>query len=92
MKRSALVAALFALAQPCAGSGGRPRHPGSPGFVTTSPLVPLACDGVAGGPCIPGAVVLTAADRMAWIRDGQLERIALRDEIDIRMGSIKEQA
>jgi len=36
--------------------------------------------------------MLTAADRMAWIRDGQLERIALRDEIDIRMGSIKEQA
>jgi putative ABC transport system ATP-binding protein len=35
--------------------------------------------------------MLTAADRMAWIRDGQLERIALRDEIDIRMGSIKEQ-
>jgi hypothetical protein len=28
---------------------------------------------------------------MAWIRDGRLERIANRDEIDIRMGSIKEQ-
>ena len=35
--------------------------------------------------------MLTAADRMAWIRDGQLERIAQRDEIDIRMGSIREQ-
>ena len=35
--------------------------------------------------------MLTAADRMAWIRDGRLERIAQRDEIDIRMGSIKEQ-
>ena len=35
--------------------------------------------------------MLTAADRMAWIRDGRLERIANRDEIDIRMGSIKEQ-
>ena len=35
--------------------------------------------------------MLTAADRMAWMRDGRLERIAQRDEIDIRMGSIKEQ-
>ena len=35
--------------------------------------------------------MLTAADRMAWIRDGRLERIAQRDEIDIRMGSIREQ-
>jgi len=35
--------------------------------------------------------MLSVADRMAWIRDGRLERIANRDEIDIRMGSIKEQ-
>ena len=35
--------------------------------------------------------MLTAADRMAWIRDGRLERIAQRDEIDIRMGSIRDQ-
>ena len=35
--------------------------------------------------------MLSVADRMAWIRDGRLERIAQRDEIDIRMGSIKEQ-
>jgi putative ABC transport system ATP-binding protein len=34
--------------------------------------------------------MLTAADRMAWIRDGRLERIADRDEIEIQMGSIKE--
>jgi putative ABC transport system ATP-binding protein len=34
--------------------------------------------------------MLTAADRVAWIRDGQLERIANREDIDIRMGSIKE--
>ena len=34
--------------------------------------------------------MLSSADRMAWIRDGQLERIANREDIDIRMGSIKE--
>ncbi len=34
--------------------------------------------------------MLTVADRMAWIRDGRLERIAKRDEIEITMGSIKE--
>jgi hypothetical protein len=34
--------------------------------------------------------MLTAADRMAWIRDGQLERVANRDEIEIQMGSIKQ--
>ena len=34
--------------------------------------------------------MLTAADRMAWIRDGRLERIADRSEIEIQMGSIKE--
>ncbi|MEE3335253.1 MAG: ATP-binding cassette domain-containing protein, partial [Candidatus Latescibacterota bacterium] len=34
--------------------------------------------------------MLSSADRMAWIRDGALERIANRDDIDIRMGSIKE--
>ncbi len=34
--------------------------------------------------------MLTAADRMAWIRDGQLERIADRKDIEIRMGSIRE--
>ena len=34
--------------------------------------------------------MLTAADRMAWIRDGRLERIANREDIEIRMGSIKE--
>ena len=34
--------------------------------------------------------MLSAADRMAWIRDGALERIANREDIDIRMGSIKE--
>ena len=32
--------------------------------------------------------MLTAADRMAWIRDGALERVADRGEIEIRMGSI----
>ena len=34
--------------------------------------------------------MLTAADRMAWIRDGRLERIANRDEIEITMGSIED--
>ena len=34
--------------------------------------------------------MLTAADRMAWIRDGKLERIANREDIQIRMGSIRE--
>ncbi|MBT3344614.1 MAG: ABC transporter ATP-binding protein [Gemmatimonadetes bacterium] len=35
--------------------------------------------------------MLSAADRMAWIRDGALERVANREDIEIRMGSIKEQ-
>ena len=35
--------------------------------------------------------MLTAADRMAWIRDGALERVADRDEIEIRMGSISQE-
>ena len=35
--------------------------------------------------------MLSAADRMAWIRDGALERAANREDIEIRMGSIKEQ-
>ena len=34
--------------------------------------------------------MLSSCDRMAWIRDGQLERVANREDIDIRMGSIKE--
>ncbi|NKB66860.1 MAG: ATP-binding cassette domain-containing protein [Candidatus Latescibacteria bacterium] len=34
--------------------------------------------------------MLTACDRMAWIRDGAMERLANRDEIDIQVGSIKE--
>jgi putative ABC transport system ATP-binding protein len=34
--------------------------------------------------------MLTAADRMAWIRDGLLERVADRTEIDIQVGSIRE--
>lgn len=34
--------------------------------------------------------MLTAADRMAWIRDGQMERLANREDIEIRMGSISE--
>ena len=34
--------------------------------------------------------MLTAADRMAWIRDGLLERVADREEIDIQVGSIRE--
>ncbi len=34
--------------------------------------------------------MLSSADRMAWIRDGALERIANREDIDIHMGSIKE--
>ncbi|MEE3262755.1 MAG: ABC transporter ATP-binding protein [Candidatus Latescibacterota bacterium] len=34
--------------------------------------------------------MLSSADRMAWIRDGALERIANREDIDIRMGRIKE--
>ena len=34
--------------------------------------------------------MLSSADRMAWIRDGRLERIANREDIEIRMGSIKE--
>ena len=34
--------------------------------------------------------MLTAAERVAWIRDGQLERIANRDEVEIQVGSIKE--
>ena len=34
--------------------------------------------------------MLTAAERVAWIRDGQLERLANREEVEIQMGSIKE--
>jgi ABC-type lipoprotein export system ATPase subunit len=34
--------------------------------------------------------MLSSCDRMAWIRDGALERVAKREDIDIRMGSIKE--
>ena len=34
--------------------------------------------------------MLTVAARMAWIRDGRLERIANREDIDITVGSIKE--
>lgn len=34
--------------------------------------------------------MLTVADRMAWIRDGRLERIANREDIEITVGSIKE--
>ena len=34
--------------------------------------------------------MLTAADRMAWIRDGRLERVANREDIEIQVGSIKE--
>ena len=34
--------------------------------------------------------MLTACDRMAWIRDGAMERLANREEIDIQVGSIKE--
>ena len=34
--------------------------------------------------------MLASADRMAWIRDGQLERVANREDIEIQMGSIKE--
>jgi putative ABC transport system ATP-binding protein len=34
--------------------------------------------------------MLAAADRVAWIRDGQLERVANREDIEIQMGSIHE--
>ena len=34
--------------------------------------------------------MLTVADRMAWIRDGRLDRIANREDIEITVGSIKE--
>jgi putative ABC transport system ATP-binding protein len=34
--------------------------------------------------------MLSVADRMAWIRDGRLERVANRDEIEIQMGTIEE--
>ena len=34
--------------------------------------------------------MLSAAERVAWIRDGQLERLATRDDVEIQMGSIKE--
>ncbi len=34
--------------------------------------------------------MLSAAERVAWIRDGQMERLANRDDVDIQMGSIKE--
>ena len=34
--------------------------------------------------------MLTVADRMAWIRDGLLEPVANREEIEIQVGSIKE--
>ena len=34
--------------------------------------------------------MLSAAERVAWIRDGQLERLANRDDVNIQMGSIKE--
>ncbi len=33
--------------------------------------------------------MLSAADRVAWIRDGRLERVADREDIEIQMGSIK---
>ena len=36
--------------------------------------------------------MLLAADRVAWIRDGRLERLANREDLDIRAGSIKETA
>ena len=34
--------------------------------------------------------MLTAAQRVGWIRDGQLERIAHRDEVEIQVGSIRQ--
>ena len=34
--------------------------------------------------------MLLAADRVAWIRDGRLERLANREDVEIRVGSIKE--
>jgi len=34
--------------------------------------------------------MLTAADRVAWIRDGRLERVADREEVEIQMGSIRQ--
>ena len=34
--------------------------------------------------------MLTVADRMAWIRDGLMERVADRDDIEIQSGSISE--
>tara|TARA_A100001037_G_scaffold184940_1_gene165715 strand:- start:26 stop:778 length:753 start_codon:yes stop_codon:yes gene_type:complete len=34
--------------------------------------------------------MLTVADRMAWIRDGLMERVANRDDIEIQIGSISE--
>ena len=34
--------------------------------------------------------MLTAANRMAWIRDGRLERVADREEVEIQVGSIKQ--
>ena len=37
-----------------------------------------------------GTTIITVADRMAWIRDGRLDRIANREDIDITVGSIKE--
>ncbi len=33
--------------------------------------------------------MLSAADRVAWIRDGRLERVADREDIEIQMGSIR---
>ena len=35
--------------------------------------------------------MLAAAERVAWIRDGTLERVADRSEVEIQMGSIREQ-
>ena len=32
--------------------------------------------------------MLTAADRVAWIRDGRLERVADREDVNIQVGRI----
>jgi putative ABC transport system ATP-binding protein len=32
--------------------------------------------------------MLAASDRVVWIRDGQIERIALRAELDITVGTM----
>ena len=32
--------------------------------------------------------MMNICDRLMWVRDGQIERIARRDEVDVEIGAI----